>query len=314
MVGSLKSQNDMNVVGLGKISDFSSHVFGCSSFVAIAVQNGRVEFIVDQIDKLVVVLYTSCRDDYFFGAESWGLELLDHVGSEVVDVWSQSVNGIAQIASAESCLVDVVLEDFVAAQESFQLVGVGILIHTNACGDEVLGLESTVSDHWEDIYNIVGQAVGMIVTILTIVFHLELTSSHLSDTIVDCFTGVDGSLEIGVFKGQAGSSCFWGLVSASNINEDAKVDVGGNVDRFGQDGDSVGELSGIVLEGLSVGDSAFGADGSVDGSPDQGLVAVWVGFYVLDLKREKRHLDFEMILFIYKLINNWASPNIDQLI
>ena len=296
MVGSLKSQNDMNVVGLGKISDFSSHVFGCSSFVAIVVQNGRVEFIVDQIDKLVVVLDTSCRDDYFFGAESWGLELLDHVGSEVVDVWSQSVNGIAQIASAESCLVDVVLEDFVAAQESFQLVGVGILIHTNACGDEVLGLESTVSYHWEDIYNIVGQAVGMIVTILTIVFHLELTSSHLSDTIVDCLTGVDGSLEIGVFKGQAGSSCFRGLVSASNINEDAKVDVGGNVDR------------------LSVGDSAFGADGSVDGSPDQGLVAVWVGFYVLDLKREKRHLDFEMILFIYKLINNWASPNIDQLI
>ena len=70
MVGSLKSQNDMNVVGLGKISDFSSHVFGCSSFVAIVVQNGRVEFIVDQIDKLVVVLDTSCRDDYFFGAES----------------------------------------------------------------------------------------------------------------------------------------------------------------------------------------------------------------------------------------------------
>ena len=57
------------------------------------------------------------------------------------------MNGIAQIASAESCLVDVVLEDFVAAEESFQLVGVGILIHTNACGDEVLGLESTVSYH-----------------------------------------------------------------------------------------------------------------------------------------------------------------------
>lgn len=154
----------------------------------------------------------------------------------------------------------------------------------------------------------------MIVTILTIVFHLELTSSHLSDTIVDCLTGVDGSLEIGVFKGQAGSTCFWGLVSATHIDEDAKVDVRGNVDRFSQNGDSVAELSGIVLEGLSVGDSAFGADGSVDGSPDQGLVAEWVSIYVLGLKRENRHLDFEMILFIYKLINNWASPNIDQFI
>jgi len=88
MVCSLKCQNNMNVVGLSKISNFSSHVFGYISFVVIVVQNGWVEFIIDQINKLVMVLDTSCRDDYSIGIESRGLELLDHIGSEVVDVWS----------------------------------------------------------------------------------------------------------------------------------------------------------------------------------------------------------------------------------
>jgi hypothetical protein len=145
----------------------------------------------------------------------------------------------------------------------------------------------------------------MIVTILTVVFHLKLSSSHLSDTVVDCLTCIDGCLEISVFKWQAGSACFWGLVSATDINKDTEVDIGGNVDRLGQNSDSIGELCGVVLEGLSVYNSAFGTDGSVDGSSDQGLVAIWVGIYMLDLKREYKHLDFEMILFIYKLINNW---------
>lgn len=125
---------------------------------------------------------------------------MDNIGSEVVDVCSQSLYGIAKVGSAEGCLMDVILEDLIAAKEGFQFMCVRIFIHTYTGGDEVLRLECAISHHREDINDIMSQAVCMVVTILTIVFHLELTSCHLSDAIVDCLTGVDGCLEIGIFK------------------------------------------------------------------------------------------------------------------
>lgn len=96
--------------------------------------------------------------------------------------------------------MDIVLEDFVASKEGLQLVSVCIFIHTNAGRYEVFGLEGAICDHGEDVDNIMSKAVCMIVTILTIVLHFELTSCHLSDAVVYGLTCVNCSLEVGVFQ------------------------------------------------------------------------------------------------------------------
>jgi len=125
---------------------------------------------------------------------------LDDAGSEVVDVAPETLDGVAQSIFSVGCLVDVILEDLVAAQESFQLVGVGVLVHAHTCGHEVLRLEGTVCDHREHVHNIMGQAVGVVVAVFTVVLHLELASSHLRDAVVHCLTCVYCGFEVCVFK------------------------------------------------------------------------------------------------------------------
>ena len=60
-----------------------------------------------------------------------GLELLDDVSSEVVDVTPVTLDGVSKIVSAKGSLVDVILENLVASKESLQFMGVGVFVHSN---------------------------------------------------------------------------------------------------------------------------------------------------------------------------------------
>jgi hypothetical protein len=76
------------------------------------------------------------------------------------------------------------------------------------------------------------------------------------------------------------------------------MDVGGDIDWFGENGDSVGELCGGVGVGLWYDSFALWTDGGVNRWSDDGFIAVWRYEYTLDLKSEKKCLECEMILFM----------------
>ena len=167
------------------------------------------------------------------------LEFLDDVSSEVVDVGPVALDGIAKSFASVGSLVDGVLEGLVASEEGLKFVSIGIFVHAYAGGDEILGLEGAVGNHIEDVDDIVREAVGMVVAVLTVIVHFELTACHLGDAVVDGLAGVYGGLEVGVLEGQHGSAGLLGLVAGAHVDEDAKVHVGGHRDRLGQHGHTV---------------------------------------------------------------------------
>ena len=71
------------------------------------------------------------------------------------------------------------------------------------------------------------ETVSLVVAVFTRIVHGEVSSCHLGDTIVDSLTGVDGSFEVSVLKGQHGAAGLLGLVAGANVDEDAEVDVRG---------------------------------------------------------------------------------------
>ena len=105
-----------------------------------------------------------------------GLEFLDDVSSEVVDVAPVALDGVSETAPAKSSLVDVILEDLISSEEGLQFMGISVFVHTDRGGDEVLGFEGAIGHHGEDINYIMGEAVGVVVAILSRVVHFELTS------------------------------------------------------------------------------------------------------------------------------------------
>ena len=121
-----------------------------------------------------------------------------------------------------------ILENCVSTQESFKFVRLLVFVHTDASGYEVLGFESAISHHGENINHVMGETRSAVIGVFAVVFHFELTARHLGDTVVDSLAGVDCSLEIGIFKGKHGSASLGSFVTRSNVDEDAKVDSGGN--------------------------------------------------------------------------------------
>ena len=216
----------MNVVGLSKVPHLSSDILSTLALEGSVVEDVAAELFPDKVDKFVVAFDSSSRDDDSSGGEGLSLEFLDDVDVEVADVASISLDGISETSSSVGSLVDVVLELLISSQEVLQLMASGVLVHSHTAGDVVFGLKGAICDHAEDIDDIVRQAMGTVITALPGVVHLEGTSCHLSDAVVDSFAGVDGSLEVGVLQRQHGTAALGSLISRSSVNEDAKVDVG----------------------------------------------------------------------------------------
>ena len=107
----------MNVVGLSQISNFTSDVFGSCSFVVAIAQNGWAEFIIDQFNKFFMIFNSCSWDDNSFGVEGGSLEFLDDISCEVVDIRSQTMDGVAESMASECSLMDIILENFIAAKE-----------------------------------------------------------------------------------------------------------------------------------------------------------------------------------------------------
>lgn len=158
MGGSFEGQHNMDVIGFSQVPDLSTDVFGDFAFGGLGGEDGGGEFLIDDVNKFLMGFNSCSRDDDPLGGEVGGLEFLDDVGGEIVDVAPETLDGHSESLSAESCLEDAIGEDLVAAEEGLQLVGVGVLVHADAGGDVVLGFEGRISDHGEDIDDIVGEA------------------------------------------------------------------------------------------------------------------------------------------------------------
>lgn len=106
----------------------------------------------------------------------------------------------------------------------------GVFVHAHTGRYEIFGFKGAVCDHAENIDDVVGQAVSAVVTALSGVVHIESSSGHLGDSVVDGFAGVDGGLQVGIFKGKHGSAGLCAFVTRADIDEDTEMDVGGDGD------------------------------------------------------------------------------------
>lgn len=273
VTGSFKCQNDMDVISFTKISNFTSNVFGSFSFSRWVVEDRCAKFFVDYINKFFMTFNSSCRNDDSSWGEGGCLEFLNDISLKIVDIASWSLDWVTKVSLSESSLMDVIMENLVVSKEGFEFMSIWVLVHTYTGGDKVFGFECAICNHREDIDDIMCETVSSIVAILSIIFHFKLSSCHLSDTIVDSLTGVDGCFKICVFKWKHGSTGLSSFVSAADINEDTHVDVGRNCHWFSKYSDSVVELCRFIFCRLRVEGFGFCAQRGVDRSANESLVA-----------------------------------------
>lgn len=141
MVGSLEGKNNMDVIGFRQVSNLSTDIFGGFAFGRLGWEDSGGEFFIDDVNKFLMGFNSCSGDDDPFGGEVSSLEFLNDMSSKVVDIASEPLDGHSETLSAECCLEDAISEDLIASEEGLQLVGVGVLVHTDASRDIVLGLE-----------------------------------------------------------------------------------------------------------------------------------------------------------------------------
>lgn len=176
---------------------------------------------------------------------------------------------------------------------------IGVLVHSYTGWNEVLGLECWICDHGEDIDDIMWEAWSSIISIFSVVVHLELSAWHLGDAIVDCLTSVDGCLEVSILKRE---QCAWSLSSlipCTVIYKDAQMHSRGNRHRFRQYSNSIAQFCHWVSSWLWWKYLWFGADRWVDGCCNEGFIAVLILRYTFSPKSEKLNRNCLTILFIW---------------
>lgn len=147
MVRALEGEHDVDVVSLSEVPHLTADVLGGFAFCLLVGEDGQCQFLVDDVNELLVGFNSSSRDDDAIGGEVSCLEFLDDVGSEVVDIAPEALDGHSESLAAVGCLEDAIGEDLVAAEEGLQFVGVGVLVHADTGGDVVLGLEGRIGHH-----------------------------------------------------------------------------------------------------------------------------------------------------------------------
>ena len=200
VIGSLEGKGNMNWRWFSQVSDLSTDISWLWSLSWLWWKLGEEHFFVDQIDEFLVV-FDSWGSDYDSVRGNLGiLEVLDDVSSQVSDVALVAVKFVSKAWLTEGGSVDGVVEGLISTQMSIKLVALFVFINTDWGGNEVFRFEGAVSHHWENIDNIVRKTVGSVESRLSVEIHFELTSWHLSNTIVDSFVGVKSCFKVSVLQ------------------------------------------------------------------------------------------------------------------
>lgn len=164
------------------------------------------------------------------------------------------MDGETETVVTESSLEEGVIDQVTSLQISFKFVLIVHLVHSDVSSNDGSGFKSAVSHHVEDINNVVLKAVSLEVGVFLIIVHFEFTAGHLNHTVVDGFISVQDGFIVGLLDGVEGTRSFVGFISSTDVEEDTHIDNIGEDLGFGNDGDSVFELSHFVVcgGGLSV--------------------------------------------------------------
>ena len=147
-------------------------------------------------------------------------------------------------------LEEGVVDQVASLQEGFEFVLVVHFAHSSISSNDRSWLKSAVSDHVEDINDVVSEAVGSEVSAFLIVVHFESTSRHLDHTIVDGFVCIEDGFIVGLLDGVESTGGLVGLISGTDIEKDTEVNNVGEDLGFGNDGNSVFELGDLVIRSL----------------------------------------------------------------
>lgn len=293
-VGSLEVEGDSEGVVLSQVSDFSSLVLGWVSGLGAGSSWNIGELVLNQVDELLVVVNSGSGDEDFFWGNVLELELLEDVAGEISDVALKSLEGETESLESVGGSEDGVVEVLTGLQELVELVGILVLGLSDLGGDDGSWLESAIGDHGENVDDVVGEGGSVEVGLFLVVLHLEVSSGHLDDTVVDGFVGVEDGFQVGVLDGEERSGGFVGLISGSNVQQDTEIDFRGEGGRLSDDGDSVGQFSSLQFGGS---DSSGSGLGSSDWSSwvSVGGKEVWISLIILIDKIEEGSSDREAL-------------------
>ena len=92
---------------------------------------GEEHFLIDQINELLVVLYTSGGDNNSVGSEKSILEVLYDVSCEVGDVALVSVEFVSKPTLSKSSAVNYIVEGLISSKVSIEQVTFFVFMNTN---------------------------------------------------------------------------------------------------------------------------------------------------------------------------------------
>jgi len=247
----LEGEGNVSGWGFGPGSVLSTNILSFfSDEVVLWNWEELSESLLDKVDVFFVVFDSTGNNK----ALSWGNvvhdKLLKHSSVNVIDVLLESeswhTKGVVTISSSQQKLL-LGSEWVELGQVVVKIVGLSVLGSSNVRGHDGSWLKSNINHHLEHVNNIVFNALSLEIGSLLIVIHGHGTTRHLDHTIVDSFIGVLEGLQIGVLQGEEGSRCSSSLISGSNVHKESHVYGSWEALTFGQNGESVGEVSNVVL-------------------------------------------------------------------
>lgn len=135
-VSSLEVEGDSNRVILSQVSNFSSLILSSLSSLSTVSSWDIGEFVLNQINELLVVIDTSSGDENFAWGDILELELLEDVARKISDVSLESLNweteSLKSVGGSENGIVEILT----SLQELVEFVGVLVLGLSDFSGND----------------------------------------------------------------------------------------------------------------------------------------------------------------------------------
>lgn len=135
-VSSLEVEGDSNRVILSQVSNFSSLILSSLSSLSTVSSWDIGEFVLNQINELLVVIDTSSGDENFAWGDILELELLEDVAGKISDISLESLNweteSLESVGGSENGIVEILT----SLQELVEFVRVLVLGLSDFSGND----------------------------------------------------------------------------------------------------------------------------------------------------------------------------------
>lgn len=198
----LESQSQSGGVFVVGVSVFTSQILGSFSSTSVTLDGwdeGELGF--NKFNEFLMVFNTSSSNEDSVGVDVFKLELLEDVSVQVFIVVGGAVEWVSETSVTVGSLEEGIVDQVASLQEGFEFVLVVHFTHGSISSNDGSWLKSAVSDHVEDINDVVSKAVSSEVSAFLVVVHFESTSRHLDHTIVDGFVCIEDGFIVGLLDG-----------------------------------------------------------------------------------------------------------------